>query len=189
MKDDTQLIWTEKSRKLIAPCRIFDLYQVFRRSPDGREVDIYLLDTPDWVTVLPLVKKNGRDHFLMVRQFRQGSGSITMEFPAGTVESGENPEDTALRELAEETGYGFDRLTLLGKVNPNPAFLNNTFYAFLAEGVAQIQKQELDKDEIIRPVLIPADEVIRNLGTGEYINGTQMAALLFYLRSLHPGGQ
>jgi 8-oxo-dGTP pyrophosphatase MutT (NUDIX family) len=128
------------------------------------------------------VKKDGKDYFLMVRQYRQGCGSVTMEFPAGTVEAGEDPENTARRELAEETGYTFEKLTLLGQVNPNPAFLNNTFHAYLAEGVTDVADQNLDEDERIHPVLVPADEVIRSLGTGEYINGTQAAALLFYLR-------
>ena len=143
---------------------------------------MYFLDTPDWVTVIPVVQKEGKDHFLLVRQFRQGSASITMEFPAGTVEDGEDPENTARRELAEETGYRFNRFTLLGKVNPNPAFMNNTFYTYLAEGLIETQAQDLDEDESIHPLLVPAGEVIRKLGTGEYINGTQMAALIYYLR-------
>ncbi len=40
----------------------------------------------------------------MVRQFRHGSGGITIEFPAGTIDPGENPEIAAKRELLEETG-------------------------------------------------------------------------------------
>ncbi len=182
MSSDSELTWTEKQRGCIHRCGIFDLCKARRISPEGREVDIYFLDTPDWITVIPVVPKDGKEHFLMVRQYRQGSGSVTMEFPAGTVEDGEAPEDTARRELLEETGYEFEKLTLLGQVNPNPAFLNNTFYAYLAEGVAGVRMQNLDEDERIHPVLVSAEEVIRRLGTGEYINGTQAAGLLFYLR-------
>ena len=182
MNNDQHLTWTDMDDELVQRCRIFDLHRLRRRSPEGQEVGIYLLDTPDWITVIPVVPKDGEDHFLMVRQFRQGSGSVTMEFPAGTVERGEDPETTARRELAEETGYSFERLTLLGKVNPNPAFLNNTFHAYLAECVSGIRGQDLDEHEHIHIRLVPAEEVIRDLGTGEYINGTQMAALIFYLR-------
>jgi len=182
MSSDNELIWTETQRECIHRCRIFDLCKARRISPEGREVDIYFLDTPDWITVIPVVPKNGKEYFLMVRQYRQGSGSVTMEFPAGTVEDGEAPEDTARRELREETGYSFERFTLLGKVNPNPAFLNNTFYTYLAEGVTDVRMQNLDEDECIHPLLVSAEEVIRRLGTGEYINGSQLASLLFYLR-------
>lgn len=182
MSSDSKLTWREIDREVVHRCRIFDLYKARRVSPEGQEVGMYFLDTPDWITVMPLVKKNGKEYFLMVRQYRQGSSSVTMEFPAGTVEDGEDPEQTARRELAEETGYRFERFTLLGTVNPNPAFLNNTFHAYLAEGVAAVAEQNLDEDERIHPVLVPAEEVIRSLGTGEYINGTQAAALLFYLR-------
>ncbi|MBN2250967.1 MAG: NUDIX hydrolase [Candidatus Altiarchaeota archaeon] len=182
MKDDGELSWTEISRELVMECRIFDLYKVRRSSPDGKKADIFLLDTPDWVTVLPVVQKDGKDNFLMVRQYRQGSAGITMEFPAGTVEPGENPEKTVRRELLEETGYVFGKITPLGKVNPNPAFMNNTFHAYLAEEVVSVEGQNLDEDEHIHTRLVPAEEVIRDLRTGEYINGTQIAALLFCLR-------
>ena len=182
MSSDSKLTWIEIDRELVQKCRIFDLYKARRVSPEGKEVGMYLLDTPDWITAMPLVKKDGKEYFLMVRQYRQGMGGITMEFPAGTVEEGEDPEETARRELREETGYEFEKLTPLGQVNPNPAFLNNTFHAYLAEGVTGVAEQNLDEDELIHPVLVPAEEVIRNLGTGEYNNGTQAAALLFYLR-------
>jgi 8-oxo-dGTP pyrophosphatase MutT (NUDIX family) len=42
---------------------------------------------------------------LLVSQFRPPVGSATMEFPAGLIDGGETPEQAALRELREETGY------------------------------------------------------------------------------------
>ncbi len=45
------------------------------------------------------------DEFLFVRQFRPPAGKLMLEFPAGLIDPGETPEQTAVRELYEETGY------------------------------------------------------------------------------------
>ena len=42
---------------------------------------------------------------LLVRQFRPPAGRYTIEFPAGLIDPGETPEESARRELFEETGY------------------------------------------------------------------------------------
>ena len=47
---------------------------------------------------------------VMVRQYRYAAGRFLLEIPAGTLEPGESPEDTARRELREETGYSADSL-------------------------------------------------------------------------------
>ena len=86
--------------------RIFKAVEVDRISPEGKKGTFVLLDSPDWVNVVAVVKdENDRDCFLMVRQFRHGSATITMEFPAGLVDKDENPASAAARELLEETGY------------------------------------------------------------------------------------
>ena len=141
-----------------------------------------MLEAPDWVTVVPRVVKDGKDYFVMVRQYRHGAMQVTTEFPAGTVEPAEEPEDAALRELREETGYKAGKITYLGSVNPNPAFMTNTFTAFLAEELQQTGSQNLDEHEYVDFELIPAEDIIKRMGSGEYNNGTMLMALLYYLR-------
>ena len=179
---ERHLGWTEISREKLYDCRIFSLYSSQRRSSENTEATAYMIDAPDWVTVVPRIEKDGEEYFVMVRQYRHGSMKITTEFPAGTLEPDEEPEEAALRELEEETGYRAGRITWLGSVNPNPAFLTNTFTAYLAEGLIPTGKQNLDEHEYVDYELIPVDDAIKRMGSGEYSNGTMLMALMYYMR-------
>lgn len=182
LDDEKDLGWTEISREKMHDCRIFTLYSSKRRSAANTESTAFMIDAPDWVTIIPKIEQDGKEYFVMVRQYRHGSMSITTEFPAGTLEQGEEPEEAALRELEEETGYRAGKLTWLGSVNPNPAFLTNTFTAFLAEELVSTGIQNLDEHEYVNYMLVPVEEVIERMGTGEYTNGTMMIALMYYMR-------
>ena len=183
MDTKKELSWTENSRRELNKCRIFDLYQVEKVSPNGEAGSFYLIDAPDWITVIPLITdKNGIDCFLMVEQYRHGSDEITNEFPAGMVDEGELPLIAAKRELLEETGYAAGELIEIGAVSPNPAFMNNISYTYIARDIKFIGDQNLDADEFIHFHLIPAAEVVEKMGTGVYSNGIMMMALAYYHR-------
>jgi 8-oxo-dGTP pyrophosphatase MutT (NUDIX family) len=107
---------------------------------------------------------------------------VTTEFPAGTLEPGEDAEEAAMRELQEETGYKAGKMTWIGGVNPNPAFLTNTFTTFLAEDLTATGTQNLDEHEYVDYELIPVNDVVSRMGSGEYSNGTMLMALMYYLR-------
>ena len=183
MTNKDKLLWKEKSRKNLNNCRIFDLYQVNKISPKGESGMFYMLDTPDWITVIPLITdKNGIDCFLMVEQYRHGSNEITLEFPAGMIDEGELPIDAVKRELLEETGYSPGEVIEIGAVSPNPAFMNNISYTYIAKDINFIGDQNLDDDEFIHFHLIPTAEVVKKMGTGVYSNGIMMMALAYYHR-------
>ena len=184
MKDESSehLRWTEISRKQLADCRIFRVISALRADPRGDRAERFLIDAPDWVTAVPLVRKGDREYCLMVRQYRQGSGTVTWEFPAGTVDPGEDPETAMRRELLEETGALPGRLTLLGCVNPNSAIMVNTQYIYAAEELEMTGTQNLDEHEEVEHFLVPLEEVRLRMGTPPLDNGTMMTALGFFLR-------
>jgi len=55
--------------------------------------------------VIIIAKMKPSDRYIIIRQFRPPTNSYILEFPAGLVDSGETREQTATRELSEETGY------------------------------------------------------------------------------------
>jgi 8-oxo-dGTP pyrophosphatase MutT (NUDIX family) len=100
---------------------------------EGVEVaPYYVLEYPDWVHVVAI---DQQARVLFVEQYRHGAGVITLELPAGRMDAGEAPTDTAARELREETGWAADDLRLLGASHVNPASHTNCVHTVLASAV------------------------------------------------------
>ncbi|MGE4584652.1 MAG: NUDIX hydrolase [Sphaerochaeta sp.] len=182
-KTNDHLIWKSGTRKTVFHGPIFDVCTIDRASSDGRQSVFIEVESPNWVTVIPWFRDaNGVPHFVMVEQFRHGSATITREFPAGVVEKGELPRNAALRELQEETGLAVQRLTELGNVSPNSAFMTNRSYFYLAERAEHVHSQALDANEQLEVLSVPVATVVEQMGTGIYDNGIMMIALGFFLR-------
>ena len=181
--DDTDLDFTTLETKTVYPTRIFDLKEVLSRGPTGKESRFVLVDAPHWANVVAVTPDDaGRDCFLMVRQFRHGLGRSVWEFPGGMVEPGEDPALAAARELEEETGWRAQGLTFLGATNPNPSFMTNKVSTFGADALAPSGRRHLDDHEFVRVGLRPVDEVLTQVGSGEYDHGIMLMALWFWQR-------
>ena len=181
--EEIDLSWTTNSEKVEMDCRIFKVRSVWREAAENRKGQFTIIDSPDWVTILPIVKNSrGNDCFLIVRQYRHGSASLTKEFPAGMIDQGESPLDAARRELKEETGYLAGKITQIGSINPNPAFMNNTTYTYLAEDLTPGGKMNLDEHEMIDMELVPIDLVAKEMGTAMYNSAITIQAWFWFLK-------
>jgi len=187
---NNKLGWITESIKDYCDCRIFKVKQVTRRAEGERKGNFFVLDSPNWVTVIPVLQKNGKDDsFIMVRQYRHGNELIMDEFPAGLIDEGETPEAAAARELLEETGCKAGKLTKIGCVNPNPAFMNNFSWTFLAEDLEKVAEQDLDEHEMIEVIEMTCDEVRNKIHTPSFYNAIIVQALYWFerYRGLAPG--
>ena len=180
---DAHLRWGELSRRRIATCSLFDLYAADRSSAQGKRGEFWVLTAPDWVNVVPVAAHGaGRTGFSHGTPVPPRCRNVTTEFPAGLIEPSEDPAAAAARELEEETGYRAGRLTLLSAVSPNPAFMNNRCFTFLAEDLTKIGGTTLDELEALDPILLPVREVEKQMGTGEFVNALSYLAFLCYQR-------
>ena len=93
-----------------------------RSQVTGRELDVDRIVSPNWVNVVAFTPDNS---LVLIRQYRQGTDSVTLETPGGIVDEGESYLEAARRELREETGYEADQLVEIGVVAPNPALQSN----------------------------------------------------------------
>ncbi len=172
-----KLEWNVKGEKELLKTPVFTVNETDSLSPDGKEGHYVVMDAPDWVIVIP--ELNGK--FLMVKQWRHGNNSLSIEFPGGVINRGEKPEIAANREMEEETGYKAGKLTYLGCANPNPALMKNRVHFFAAEELQKSGRQHLDEDEYIEYLQVPVEEVYEKIGSEEYPHALMMSALLKYM--------
>ena len=165
--------------------RIFTLRTDRAISPrTHREHDFHVLESPDWVNVIPITKEND---VILIRQYRHGIRAVTLEIPGGIVEPGHSPLETAGRELLEETGYRASQMIPLGFIHPNPAFLNNRCHTFLARHVFKAGDQRQDPKEDIEVVIIPVEEVPRLIREGQVSHALIISAFNRYYMEYLPG--
>lgn len=153
--NDIELTWNETERNEILKTPVFTVTERTSAGPGGRKGKYIVNEAPDWVIVIPVSGEN----FLMVKQWRHGEKALSIEFPGGVIDKGESPQEGAVRELREETGASAKKLTLLGKMNPNPALFANHVYVFCAENLVFSGIQDLDADECLNYMQIPQSEV------------------------------
>ena len=120
---------------------------------------------------------NEKGEIALVRQYRYALGRVMREIPAGKIEPGEPPLQTARRELEEETGFAADELTPFGQIVPTCGYCNEIIYLFIAKGLRPTA-QNLDSDEYVEVEWIPLDEGVRLVLSGEIDDSKTQAALL-----------
>jgi 8-oxo-dGTP pyrophosphatase MutT (NUDIX family) len=187
--DEKRLIWNEEGRKQVFNCRVFSIWESCCKPPEAEynqtEPQVFtVIDARDWAIVVPVIDSPKGRQFVMVWQWRHGSQSLSLEFPGGVFEPGENPEEAAARELHEETGYKPGRIKKIGEFSPNPAIMSNKVHFFLAEDLSGDGKQNLDDDEYVEVALIDTEEVIQGMGKKPYIHALMGSALALYRQSM-----
>ncbi|HHU6749674.1 TPA: NUDIX hydrolase [Staphylococcus pseudintermedius] len=95
---------------------------------------------------------------ILVKQYRKALEQELLEIPAGKLESGEDRECAAMRELEEETGYKAKKLTLIGEVYGTPGFSNEKISVYFADDLVE-GEVNLDEDEFVEKVLYSLDDV------------------------------
>ena len=180
--NERQLEWEILGHRQLLHTPVYDVIAQDERSATGIDGTYVAIDAPDWVMTVPVYQ----GQFVLARQWRHSAQRLTTEFPGGVRDMRESPEQTAARELWEETGFRAGKLTPLGVVNPNPALFRNRFYVYLAEELEPTGKQSLDPDELLSWELRPIDDVLSAYGSPEFSHALMGTALALWL--LHGRG-
>ena len=127
--------------------------------------------------VLPVLE-DGR--MIFVRQYRYPIQQVTLEIPAGKLDSPEeDPLECARRELSEETGYEAEYYKFLTKLATTVGFSNEFIYIYAADNLTA-GKQHTDEDEFINVLLLTMDEAMAKIKSGEICDAKSVAAVLLY---------
>jgi ADP-ribose pyrophosphatase len=156
-----------------------DLEEV--RLPNGNVVTLEIVRHPGAAAVLPV---DAEGQAILVRQYRHATGSWLLEVPAGKLDApGERPEDCALRELEEETGYRAGRLEPLGWIWTTPGFSDEKIWLFLARDLVRT-RASLQADEVLHVERVPLEEATRRAEEGEIHDAKSICALLRAARAM-----
>ena len=121
---------------------------------------------------------------IVERQYRYPMQEITLEIPAGKLDSkDEDPLEAAKRELREETGAVAHKYTFLGRFYPTPAYSDEVIYMYLAEGI-RFEEQSLDDDEFLTFDTVPIKDLADEIISGNVPDGKTQAAVLSVCRRL-----
>jgi 8-oxo-dGTP pyrophosphatase MutT (NUDIX family) len=138
----------------------------------------YSLDLLDYVTVVATTVDGS---FVLVRQFRPAVETVTCELPAGHVELGQQPEDAARIELAEETGYAATDLRLVGCLKPDTGRLSNRMWVYFAGSARRTQPWVPEPG--VDVVVASPGEMARWLNDGTFDHALHIAAIFLAVRA------
>lgn len=185
MKKDEDLIWTPVKVEHIVQDQWIDFRKVRYRYPDGREFEPFYQYSRRSYSVIVAMTED--DRYLCVRQFRQGIGEVTTEFPAGGIETGgeeysrtakETALDCAKRELQEETGYVSDSWEHLLTIPSNATLADNYAYIFLARNCRKASGLHLDATEDLEPEILTGEEIEELIRQGKFQQAVHVMAYL-----------
>ena len=157
--------------------KILDLFKDDIELPDGNKAVREYVNHSGGSSIL--CEKDGK--VLLVKQYRYPYGKELLELPAGKLNPGESPEQTAIRELEEEGGVIAGKVEKLFDVYPTPAYTNEIIRIYKAIDIKE-GSVHLDEDEFLSSVWVDKEELKQMIARGEIKDAKTLIALLYVLK-------
>ena len=165
------------SSKTIYDGKIISLKLEEVELPDGNLAQREIVRHSGAVALIPITNEG---KMILVKQFRKSLDRTLIEIPAGRIEIGEDPNETARRELEEETGYGAKTVNYLQSFATSPGFADEIIHLYLAEDLYVIEDPaEGDEDEFIELLEVTVTEAEKLVATGEIYDAKTAFAVIY----------
>jgi len=146
---------------------------------DGHRTTREIVEHPGAVAMLAW----DGERLAMVRQWRHATGQVLLEIPAGTLEPGEPPAETARRELAEEVGLAATKWVAGPRFYTAPGFCTELMHLYLATGLTDATA-EADADELIEPSWLSLEDARAAVDDGRIADAKTIVGIGWLARRL-----
>jgi ADP-ribose pyrophosphatase len=167
-----------KNSKTVLTAERFRVDEVTQQFPGGHTRKRSVIRHPGAVAIIPMVDA---DHVCLIQNYRVSVEQTLLEIPAGTLEGSATPLETARRELKEETGYQAATIKQIAWFYLSPGILDEKMTVFVAQGLTT-GEAEREMGEEIENHVVPWDEAIHLIFSGQITDAKTIAALLMYDR-------
>lgn len=144
-----------KNAQRVFQGEMFDIYQWDQELYDGSHATFEMAKRPDTIEIIAVTE----DKKILVAKQEQPTKPLSYSLVGGRADEGEKPEETAARELREESGYEADYFELYFENDPVHK-LDWTIYYFIAYGCKKVGNAELDAGEKIEILELDVDEFL-----------------------------
>lgn len=174
MADDLHLIEKTLSSESVFHGVLLKVQKDRVSLPNGQESVREHISHPGAVVIMAFLP-NG--NLVFERQFRYPLHQVFLELPAGKIDPGEPPLETAKRELREETGYVAEYWQYLGVMHPCIGYSNERIEIFAARDLHPAGSQELDHNEFLEVVEISPAQAKQSVWDGKITDAKTITAL------------
>jgi ADP-ribose pyrophosphatase len=164
--------WHRLSSRLVYKSKYIIVHLDDVKLPDGTIIQYTRVDYLPFVVVVPTIL----DKIVMIYNYRYPVDEWCLELPSGHIDNGESPQETASRELEEETGYIAGELRMVGWYYPVSARSDQKSYVFIAEA-SDGGNTKRDRSELQKVIVLPKNTAYQKLYEGEIKHAASIAAL------------
>ncbi|TNE74324.1 NUDIX hydrolase [bacterium] len=174
MKFAKNLIERRISTEQVFSGKLLDVRRDLALLPDESKSTREWIKHPGATAIIP-VFENG--DILLLHQFRYPLSQIFIEVPAGKLDPGETPDQTGIRELAEEAGLQCTQFDYVGHFYPGIGYSDEIIHIYLAQGLSEVP-EKTDDDEFVEPFRVPFSQAVEWALNGTISDGKTIISLL-----------
>jgi len=151
------------SRKTILDTGFFEVFEDEVEIKTGAKRKYFSAIRVPAVSVFPL---SDSGEIYLIDQYRYIHDKKLIEAVAGTIEEGENPLETAKRELLEEAGIKASEWKKIGESDAAGSFITWKQHLFIAKNL-EFADQKLEESEEIKVVKMKFDDALKMVIEGK----------------------
>lgn len=177
--EEKEKLFANAETKMICDTKHMQLQTETVKLPDGKPLTHEVLVQKDASVMIP-VTDDGQ--LILVKQYRPSAKKILWELPAGKVDEGENPKETAIRELQEEIGKLPQKIKKICEAYSTPGYSSEMLHFYLAQELIdnKLPHEENETIEIKHFSLARLMQMIKN---GEIVDCKTILGIFYYEKS------